>query len=172
MTALPFEQTRALSPEHRIPAWLAASVFVATVLGASVGWFIGEGALFVRGVRAVFFLAAFDYLVVSLYDFYEHARLEKEVTGKWVAWVAVPWVETINHTLTSITVISMLLYVGSVEWITVFGPVVFLALGWRDELVYHRRRCAHREDIMHTTAHLAAGVMLAALYAMRLSVSR
>ena len=26
-----------------------------------------------RGVRAVFFLAAFDYLVVSVYDFYEHA---------------------------------------------------------------------------------------------------
>ena len=46
------------------------------------------------------------------------------------------------------------------DWVALSLPAAFLLLGWRDELLYHRRRCAHREDIMHTVAHLAAGLMM------------
>jgi hypothetical protein len=53
------------------------------------------------------------------------------------------------------------------DWFTISAPGIFLALGWRDELKFHRRRSAHREDLMHTVAHLAAGVMLASLYLWR-----
>ena len=48
------------------------------------------------------------------------------------------------------------------DWFVLASPLVFLALGWRDEFVYHRRRSVHREDLMHTVAHLAAGAMLSA----------
>jgi hypothetical protein len=54
------------------------------------------------------------------------------------------------------------------DWLCLVAPGIFLVLGWYDEVVYHRRRCEHREDIMHTISHLAGGVMLTALYAMRL----
>jgi hypothetical protein len=74
-----------------------------------------------------------------------------------------------------VVIIAMIVWVqpvvGSIDRlpmvVTLFGPLAFLVLGWRDEIVYHRLRTAHREDIMHTTAHLAAGLMLASLYAMR-----
>jgi len=46
------------------------------------------------------------------------------------------------------------------DYLVLASPALFLVLGWRDELVYHRRRCVHREDIMHTVSHLAAGVMM------------
>jgi hypothetical protein len=47
------------------------------------------------------------------------------------------------------------------------APAVFLALGWAEELIYHRRRTPHRENLIHTTEHLAEGIKWTSLYASR-----
>ncbi len=128
------------------------------------------------GLRAIFFAAAFAYLAVSSVDFWEHLRLEKVLTGRWLAFSAVPIAETVNHALTtSVLVLTFLLarpfpeVLAPRDWYVVAAPVLYLALGWVDELVYHRRRAVHREDLMHTVSHLAGGAMLTAFYAMRLT---
>jgi hypothetical protein len=54
------------------------------------------------------------------------------------------------------------------DWWVLVAPAVFLALGWADELRYHRRRAPHRENVIHATEHIAEGVMWTALYASRL----
>ena len=100
----------------------------------------------------------------------EHLRLEREATGRYLACAVVPIGETLNHAATIIVLLGLLVLAEPLghtrdwrdAWIVV-GPAAFLALGWRDEIVYHRRRAAHREDIMHTVSHLAAGVMLTTL---------
>jgi hypothetical protein len=82
---------------------------------------------------------------------------------------------TANHLATISVLIATLLLARPLprerlaprDWFVLFAPGLFLALGWRDELVYHRRRAVHREDMMHTVAHLAAGAMLAGFYATR-----
>lgn len=48
---------------------------------------------------------------------------------------------------------------------------VFLALGWCDEIVFHRRRTMHRENLIHTTQHLAEGIMWTTLDATRVLFS-
>ena len=47
-----------------------------------------------------------------------------------------------------------------------------IPLGWRDELVYHRQRTDHREDMFHTVGHLAAGVMLTSFMRLRMAPVR
>ena len=167
------ELRRRVPPGLRIPPWL----------GLALGGALAAGPLFgaraagrpQRIVRSVFFSSAFGYLVTSLVDFAEHFRLEKLVTGRRLAAVVVPPGETLNHAATIATVVAALLaarrpaaHPTARDLLVLAAPGVFLALGWRDELRYHRKRATHREDIMHTTAHLAAGVMWTALYAMRL----
>jgi hypothetical protein len=49
------------------------------------------------------------------------------------------------------------------------APLVFLALGWWDEVAYHRRRAAHREEVLHALSHLAGGALLAFLLVARLT---
>jgi len=130
-------------------------------------------------LRATFFFSAFSYLIISLIDFWEHFRLEKLATGRYLSMVAVPPGETFNHLLTSLVILGELVLARPLppqlaprDWFVVSAPLLFLLLGWRDELVYHRRRCAHREDIMHTTAHLAAGVMMCSFLMTALTTSR
>lgn len=173
-SAVRFKDLPPLPAHLVVPRWLALTVAISLIGGAVLG--LSEtGPLPKQVVRAIFFASAFGYLTVSLLDFYEHFRLEKEATGRWLACAAIPIGETINHALTGATIAGAIILVrplGEVmeprDWFTIFAPLIFLGLGWRDELVYHRRRSQHREDIMHTVAHLAAGVMLGSLYVMRI----
>jgi hypothetical protein len=172
----PFDELRTVPRPLRVPRPLALAVggVIAggNLLGALTHRRRPSGY---RIARTIFFGSAFGYLATSLIDFWEHQRLEKEVTGHYFRWVAVPPGETVNHAATIGNVISMLIFARPLRrrpslrdlWVLA-APGLFMALGWRDELVYHRRRTTHREDIMHTTAHLAAATMLASLYAMRL----
>lgn len=154
--------------EVRIPSALGWGLALSALAGLAYGaW--APGPLPFRVARAVMHGAGALYLAVSLVDFAEHFRLEKEASGRWLAWTAVPVGETVNHVLTVLVLLSFLVLarplrppLAARDWWALVAPAAFLALGWRDELVYHRRRCAHREDIMHTTAHLAAGTMLTA----------
>jgi hypothetical protein len=170
----PFHERGELDRSLRVPVVIAIVVLIAMLCGVVFGASTAETTA-LKLVRAVFFASAFAYLVVSLFDFWEHFRLEKLATGRYLAWKVVPVGETINHLATGTTVVLFLvlgrpiqggLTVRNVFLLT--APAIFLALGWRDELVYHRRRTAHREDIMHTVAHLAAGTMMATFATMRL----
>lgn len=170
----PFSEVSVLPRHLVIPRWLTAAISLPMIAGGAAG-LASDGSWPERIVTAIFYASAFGYLGVSLLDFYEHFRLEKEVTGKWIAFAALPIGETINHALTTATIVAALVLVRPLgttlearDWFVIVAPAIFLGLGWRDELVYHRRRSAHREDIMHTVAHLAAGVMLSSLYVMRL----
>lgn len=154
-------------PAVRIPAWLALVVAGAMAAGVALGLLATDGPPLLKIVRAVFFASAFGYAAVSILDFWEHGRLEGELGGHFFTSRAIPLWESINHVATGATVIAFLLLARQPpstpalrDWVTVLLPPTFLALGWRDELVYHRRRCKHREDIMHTVAHLAAGLMM------------
>ena len=168
----PYRERAPLPAELRMPRLVAIGVPLLIAAGVALGLFREgrEPAL----VRASFFGSAFGYLGVSLFDFWEHFRLEKAATGRWWAATVVPIGETLNHTATGLVVIAFLVLARPLpspieprDWFCLSAPVVFLALGWRDELVYHRRRAAHREDIMHTVAHLAAGAMLCSFALMR-----
>lgn len=151
----------------RIPAWLVAVTATAMVAGAALGLLASDGPPPLKLIRAIFFAAAFAYATISILDFWEHGRLERELGGHFFTTRALPLGESINHVLTGATVVAFLVLARrpplapeARDWLTLCLPAAFLALGWRDELWYHRRRCAHREDIMHTVAHLAAGVMM------------
>ena len=174
-TLAPYAERRTLPPELRLGRGWGAVIGAATVGGVVLGALSRRRKP--RGhriARSVFFGSAFGYLTTSLLDFWEHQRMEKAVTGHYGRWTVVPPGETANHLLQIANVATMLGWAQPRRrprrlrdlW-TLVAPGVFLALGWRDEAVYHRRRATHREDIMHTTAHLASGVMLAALYTMR-----
>ncbi len=168
----------------RIPAWLGLSIGAVTLGAMLYGWrtrrrtLLGAGACPPapqRAAQAVFTGAGLGYLSTSLVDFWEHFRLEKQQTGRYLASEAVPPGETANHLATISTLVAIFLLARPLprerlaprDWFVLLGPALFLGLGWRDELVYHRRRAAHREDMMHTVAHLAAGVMLASFYSTR-----
>lgn len=163
-----------VTPELRVPPWLAAAIAGSVALGPIAGLASRRAPGRLGLVRTIFFSSAFGYLVTSLADFAEHFRLEKEVTGRYFGATVVPPGETLNHAATIATVLSSLALVRPPPrrlrardlW-SLAAPGIFLALGWRDEFVYHRKRSTHREDMMHTIPHLAAGIMWAALYTMR-----
>lgn len=163
----PFAAVRVLSDALRVPRWLALGLAAAMAAGVAVGVATTRGPAAAVLLRAVFFAAAFAYLTVSLVDFWEHGRLERALGGGFFSTRALPLGESVNHALTTLTVVAFLALarhpppvLAARDWVMLAAPAAFLALGWRDELVYHRRRCAHREDLMHTVAHLAAGVMM------------
>lgn len=129
-----------------------------------------------RALNVIFFTSALGYLSVSLIDFREHFVLHHRETGRWLGWSVVTIGESINHVLTTLTIIGILVLARPIpavmetrDWFVVVAPGLFGFLGWRDEIVYHRKRCDHREDMMHTVAHLGAGVMLTSFYALRLT---
>ena len=114
------------------------------------------------------------YVAVSLLDLWEHFRLERYVTGRWLTNTVVPRGETVVHGLIVATLVLVITLARPFperlewrDWIVLTGPVAFLALGWLDELAYHRRRALHREDMLHTVSHLAAGAVLVSLFASR-----
>lgn len=174
--ARPFRELRGAPPNVRIPTWVAALIAAAVAGGALLGISTAQHGQAEQLLNAVFFASAFGYVVISMIDFREHFRLEKEATGRWLAFSAVPLGETLNHAATTIVVVAILLFARPLpaeleprDIFVLIAPALFLALGWRDEVLYHRVRGAHREDIMHTTAHLAAGIMLTSFYALRLT---
>jgi hypothetical protein len=161
----PFSQRQALPPSLRPPVLIVVAVFLGIAGGAALGF--SAGPLAHRLLRAIFFSSAFAYLVVSLFDFWEHFRLEKLATGKWWSMSVLPLGETLNHLGTGFVIVAFFVLARPLprsieprDWFVLAAPAIFWTLGWRDELVYHRRRCVHREDIIHTVAHLCAGVMM------------
>jgi hypothetical protein len=113
--------------------------------------------------------------VISYVDFREHFHLEKALTGRYFAARAVPLGETVNHAGSGLVLIALLVLarplapaLNARDVLVLALPVLFLVLGLRDEFVFHRRRALHREDIMHTTAHLAGGALIASYLALRL----
>ena len=155
----------------RIPAPLGLALGAVVATGVAVGIAL-ETTARTRILRATFLGSAFGYLAVSLVDFAEHFRLEKEKSGRYMTFTVVPPGETANHVATVATLASILAFSRAPkarstarDVAVLAAPALFLALGWRDEFVYHRRRSVHREDMMHTISHLAAGVMLTAFTA-------
>ena len=174
---LPFAARSRPDAVLRPPAALVGAVALAVVAGAVAGAALSAGAPAYRALRAIFFASAFAYLVLSLLDFWEHFRLEQAATGRWWSMTVLPLGETLNHAATGLVIIALFVLarplpptLAARDWFVLTAPATFLLLGWRDELVYHRRRCAHREDIMHTVAHLAAGVMMCSYLSTRLFV--
>jgi hypothetical protein len=159
--------TAELPAELRIPRWLGVVLATAMATGVALGVLATAGAPALKLIRAIFFAGAFAYLTISIVDFWEHWRLERAVGGGLFTWRAMRLGETVNHALTTVAVVGFLVLARPPppalawrDWVALSLPAAFLLLGWRDELLYHRRRCAHREDIMHTVAHLAAGLMM------------
>lgn len=172
----PWAEIREPPPGLRIPPLWGTLVGAALAVGPIVGASSRRAPRPVRVVRSIFWSAALGYLVTSLADFAEHFRLEKAATGRYLASTVIPPGETLNHAATIATVVTTLALARPVRrrrlrardlWLLA-APGLFLALGWRDEFVYHRKRSTHREDMLHTIPHLAAGVMWTTLYAMRL----
>jgi hypothetical protein len=172
--ARPWEDHRAL-PAHLRPtraAW--AALCVALVGGFSLGLALPADHPLQRLARAAAYASGAAYFVISYVDFREHFLLEKAVTGRWWSARALPLGETLNHAGSGITLLSLLLLARPVvdaptaRDLVVFGLApLFLVLGLRDEFVFHRRRSSHREDLMHTTAHLAGGAFIASWLVLR-----
>ncbi len=176
----PWAEIAGAPPALRVPPLVGALIGAAVTAGPVVGAASRRTPRPLRVLRAIFWSSALGYLVTSLVDFAEHFRLEKAATGHYLRSAVVPPGETLNHAVTIATVVASLALARPVRrrrlgardlWLLA-APGLFLALGWRDELVYHRKRSTHREDMMHTVPHLAAGVMWTTLYAMRLPAWR
>jgi hypothetical protein len=160
----------------RIPWWVPAACTAAVSAGVVYGLLGDAHVPAERFLQCVYPACAFLYLTLSAIDFAEHLRLEKEATGRFTSMTAVPLGESVNHVLTLATIIAAILLARPLpavlaprDLVVLTAPIAFLALGLRDEIAYHRKRAKHREDIMHTTAHLTAGIMWATLYALRVT---
>jgi hypothetical protein len=172
---LPFAARAPLPPSLRPSALVVVAVSVALVGGVALALASTAGAAPYRALRAIFLASAFANAVLSTLDFWEHFRLERAATGRWWSMTVLPPGETLNHAATGAVIVALFVLARPLppalaprDWFVVMTPAIFLALAWRDEIVYHRRRCAHREDIMHTVAHLAAGVMMCTYLSSRL----
>jgi len=158
-----------------IPRWCWAGAAFAVAAGIAQGLLRETHGPAERLLWCMYAACAYLYLALSFVDFLEHLRLEKLATGRYTSMTAIPFGETVNHVCTLATIgvaLSLARPLPSTlsprDYAVLCAPGVFLALGLRDEIVYHRRRSTHREDIMHTTAHLTAGMMWTTLYALRL----
>lgn len=163
----PFDALRIVPPHLRIPRLLAlavaASVLFGVVGGATLGAKLPPPQRLAFGINLA---ATWSFLAISLADFIEHFRLEHALTGKWMSWKAVPLGESINHVATVSVVVTVLILarpfppeLEARDWMVLGAPALYLALGWRDEVVFHRRRAQRPEDLLHATAHLASAVM-------------
>ncbi len=175
--ARPFREVRRLPPELRLPRGFVVSLTAVLAAGAAIGFASGGESLMGRVAEASFRASFFAYLLVSSLDLMEHFRLEKYVTGRYIGFTVVPFAETLVHGAIVTTLAAMITFVRPIsgtpelrDWAILLSPLVFLALGWFDELFFHRRRALHREDILHTISHLAAGTMLVSMFASRLVV--
>ncbi|MDE0887389.1 MAG: hypothetical protein OSB70_17845 [Myxococcota bacterium] len=117
---------------------------------------------------ACFCASTAAYIFVVALDFNEHVRLEKFVTGRWLGWKVVPLGESALHfgiVGCLVVALSMSFHFTALDRIGVLiATIGFFGLGWCDELIYHRRRALHREDILHTVSHLTGGAVFATLF--------
>ncbi len=111
------------------------------------------------------------YAVSALYDLAEHFRLEQAATGRWWTWTVVSPCESALHVAIGLVVAAAAALARPLpdapelrDLFVLSAPFLFVGLGLADELGFHRRRCAHREDIMHTVSHLLALGVFAALW--------
>lgn len=166
--SIPFRERLPLPPTLRVPLWAGALIGASVCAGLLTGA-LAEETRVRQLAHAAFLGAGFGYLATALIDFAEHFRLEKLHSGRFTSFDVIPLGESLNHAATVGVVAGVLAFsrplpsaIEPRDWFVLASPLLFLALGWRDEFVYHRRRSVHREDLMHTVAHLAAGAMLSA----------
>ncbi len=159
----------------RIAPWVTVATVAALAAGPLIGVARRRSPAAVRVLSSVLISSGLAYAVTVVLDSAEHFRLERAATGHWLRWKVVPLSESALHASILMVNASALMLarpprrpLAPRDWWVLVAPAVFLALGWADELRYHRRRAPHREDIIHTTEHLAEGVMWTALYASRL----
>ncbi len=172
--ARPFAEMRHVPRSLRIPLVLAAVLAVAIPI-AFIAGFAQESFLPLRGlVRGLFLAAVAAFVIVSATDLLEHMRLERELTGRFLAWKVVPLGESLLHAGVAATLVAMFALARPVETggsmrdvYVVLAPLLFLAIGWTDELVYHRRRAQQREHVLHALGHLAAAAMLVTFVMLR-----
>lgn len=169
--ARPFREVRTLPAELRLPGWFVAVLTASMAAGLITGWMSGAASPLLRFANGAFHASLYGYIVVSFLDAWEHFRLEHHVTGRWIGWTVVPFGESLLHAAIVGTLVATLELARPItsavalrDWFVLGAPLLFLALGWADELIYHRRRALHREDILHTISHLAAGSMLVSLF--------
>lgn len=120
-----------------------------------------------RLARRVFAASAFAYASLVFLDLAEHLRLEKEETGRYLRWKVVTPGETANHVMAvgiTVAYLALLRPAGprlrARDAFVLTAPVVLLALGWVDELIFHRRRVRPREALLHGLLHLAGSATL------------
>jgi len=137
-----------LPPSVRIPRWLALALGGALSAGLPVA-LAPSTPRRTRAVRGLLWSTALSWALLTALDAAEHFRLEKAVTGRWLRFVAVPPSESLLHAAILATNLSALALARpprsrrggrARRTFRAIGPAVFLALGWLDELVYHRRR--------------------------------
>ncbi len=158
----------------RVPAELRAArgwvlVLAAAALAALAAVAPWRAPVWPEAVaRAGLALSLVAYFTASLLDLAEHFRLEREVSGRWLSWQAIPLGESGVHLAVTGVLIGAAALARPLppepvlrDAFVLASPLLFLGLGWWDELAYHRRRALHREDILHTLSHLAAGALLA-----------
>lgn len=119
-------------------------------------------------------LALGIYLLAALVDLKEHFRLEAAATGRSWTWQVITPGESTLHGAVIATLLAAFVLARPLpeplearDVFVLASPFLFTGLGLVDELVYHRRRCQHREDIMHTTAHLLSVALFAAILVFR-----
>ncbi len=170
MDIVPYRETRLPAP-LRLPRWLQVLLGAA----AAAGPVRALTSRRPRALRGLLASSAMAYFVVAAVDLAEHFHLEKRATGHFLRWTVVPPSESLVHGAIMATNLSALVLARPLRqplgvrdaWLLA-APAVYFTLGWIDELVYHRRRAPRREHIIHTTEHIAEGVMWTLLYAARL----
>jgi hypothetical protein len=174
--ARPFRETR-MPAALRIPRWLGALLSIALAAGPAAGLAPRGKPVRHRVLRSILVGSTLAYFITASVDLAEHFRLEKEITGRLLRWTAIPPIEALTHAAIVANNVGVLLLARPLRrrrpglldrWLLV-APAAFIALGWGDELVFHRRRTGHREDLIHTTQHLAEAVMWTTLYATRVA---
>lgn len=175
----PFRDTR-LDPALRIPRWLGLCGGAVLALAAAVG-IARRAPAPVRVLRGILASSAAAYALTFVLDMAEHFRLEKALTGHRLRWKAVPLSESTLHATLLANLVAAIATArhprrsGAVrgrDRMMLLAPAVFLAVGWLDELVYHRRRAPMREQIIHAVEHIAEGMMWTTLYALRMLARR
>lgn len=175
LRARPFAELRRLPPDLRVPRRLIGAIAGALLLGFPAGWFFDDGVSLERFVRAAFTASAAAFFIVVAADFAEHFRLERELTGRALRWQVVPIGETLLHGAIGGTLAMMFLLARPLgdgapmvrDWLSIAAPLLFVGLGWADEIYYHRRRAMQREHILHTVSHLTAAATLVTFAALR-----
>jgi hypothetical protein len=174
----PFRQTRT-DRALRIPRWLALATGAALSVGPILAVSSRGASPRVRLLRGVLGSSAAAYVLTVVLDAAEHLRLEKAVTGHYLRWQAVPLGESLLHTgiladvaLAAASVRHPRRLLRPRDRAMLLAPAAFLAVGWLDEIVYHRRRVGLREEVIHALEHISEGMMWTALYALRFVTKR